>query len=194
MADVHQSLVDDGVKISLKRLQEFVHRLLHLIRVEQATRIGLNWDLLTIIRHRYKLPTEPRAGKTVAIKPDRKFDVRHRYRRQITLEPKTKQAAKPVVRPRPSHAPTKDQPLLTGVVSEPSREELAAFQKLSRFELAAVNKEAIRKIRAINRNMMTNIRGTCFDIRTWEDYSEDDLQRKFGLTYAEARSCFLTID
>ena len=88
----------------------------------------------------------------------------------------------------------KDQPLVTGTLLEPTAEEVSAFHRLHRTQIAEINREAVRKIRAVNRDMITNDRGRSYNLRTRDDYTPEDLQQKFGLTYAEAQSCFLTID
>ena len=99
-----------------------------------------------------------------------------------------------VTRPQKVGDRLKDQPLVTGTLLEPTAEEVSAFHRLHRTQIAEINREAVRKIRAVNRDMITNDRGRSYNLRTRDDYTPEDLQQKFGLTYAEAQSCFLTID
>ncbi len=189
-----KSLAQDGIATSGGRLKEFVRRVLCVVGPAQAARIGANQGLLVVVRRRLGLPLEPRGRKIAAVRSRKRFDPRNRRRRRIRIGPNPGRPAAPSPRHRDPVSSLKDQPVSTGIVPEALPAEVFAFEKLGRLELAALNQEAIRKIRLISRHVVTNVRGTCLNIRTREDYGAEDLQQEFGLTYAEARSCYLTFD
>ncbi len=191
---VQKSLADDGIQISEDRLAKFVRRLLYFVGKEQAAAISLDPQLLLVVRRRLGLPLEPRGSRAVSVKPRRRYDPRNRRRRRITLAKKARPQAPPTARPRRGGPVLKDQPTPVGIVPEPSRAEIAEFEGKNRHQLGELNKVAVAKIRAIDRHVITNNRGTCTHIMTRADYREEDLQRLYGLTYGEARSCFITVD
>ena len=58
-----------------------------------------------------------------------------------------------------------------------------------------INKIARDKLLRVNRHVYANcLGGQCINLKTREEYSEEDLIRLFHLTRTEAESCFMTLD
>lgn len=188
-------LEGQGCQISPRSYHECLTRVLVRLPLAQAQTLGVEVALLRAIRVRLQLPTESRRTGSPAKRVVPRHDSRHR-RRPLALATKPKPA---VTKVRAASTPEREPSVLPeakgSAGSEPSQEEREAVRKLTREEFIALHKGAKKKIRALNRNMATNLRGCCRDLATLDEYYHaEELQSAFGLTYAEAWSCFQPTD
>ena len=73
------------------------------------------------------------------------------------------------------------------------RGDVTDFRSLSRNDWKIINGIARGKLRLIDRKVYPNQSGRVFHLYTRAEYSRENLMKQFGLTPAEAESCFLTL-
>ena len=193
-------LKDQNCVISRGSYQEFMARVLHVLSLEQAREFGVDIELLRAIRVRYKLPVDPRRARKAIGKPAPRHNSRAK-RRKIGLLHKPKPIPPRTtanVRQTPTVDPAKTP--FHGIEAkvaaptaklhgDPSKPKTLRYR-----DWKIINEEARTKIAKQSRHIFTNDAGTVSNFRTRKQYTEEDLMAEFGLTPAEARSCFLTLD
>ncbi len=185
-------LKDKQCEVTGRAYHGFMLRVLRLMPLKQAEALGVDPSLLRAIRIRLKLPLDPK-GKRVAVgKGTERYDHRRR-RRRLASEPKSRPSAPPPTRPRRVKVSPVGQMPLTGIL-ETTDAEISAFQRFNRAQLREVNEQATAKVRAMSLEVYTNVDGRCFHIKTKREYTPEELQSKFSLSYAEAQSLFKTVD
>ena len=169
--------------------------------LDQAKKLGVDVDLLRAIRVRLKLPADPRRARSTLGKPITRFDSRHRQRRLQTV-PKAKRLplapAQPTRQDRSSDV--NHQQSLVGIAPTPEKTGTAKIlgnvenlNSLFRNDWKIINEIARSKLRALDRKVYPNWKGRVFHLTTRVEYTREDLMKQFGLTRAEAESCFLTL-
>ena len=193
-------LASQNCVVTSRAYQYFHLRVLRLMSLDQAEKLGVDVDLLRAIRTRLKIPVDPRRVGSTLAKPIKRFDLRHRQRR-IQIGPEVK---RPVVVPPPKSprrgATESDSMQLApaGLVPAEAADEYVfrgdpeKLATLSRQDWVHVNKEARRKLLKISRHVWPNQNGTVFHLHTRKEYTREELAKDFGLTAAEAESCYQT--
>ena len=193
-------LKEQDCAISRGSYHEFMARVLHLLPLEQAREMGVEVELLRAVRVRYKLLVDPKRARRVIGKPAPRHFSRAK-RRKIGLPRKPRPAPDPHAVsnvPRQSWSDGAQQPFL-GIEAEASARprflgDPSKPETLRYADWKIINEEARTKIAKQSRQILTNDAGTVFSFKTGKQYTEEDLMREFGLTLAEAQSCFLTLD
>ena len=192
-------LKEQSCMISRTSYHEFMARVLHMLSLDQARELGVDVELLRAVRVRYKLLVDPKRTRRVTGKPVPRHNVRAK-RRTIGLSGKPKDTlphATANVRQTPRVDPAKT-PFhgIEAKVAAPSAKlhgDPTKPDTLRYGDWKIINEQAKAKLAKQNRQIWTDA-GTVFNFRTGKQYTEEDLMREFGLTPAEAQSCFLTLE
>ena len=199
VAEVIAWLAEQKCTISSRSYYDFMARVLRLMPLEQAEKLGVDVPLLRAVRVRLKYPVDPRRSTALGSKRVKRFYSRHRQRRLQTV-PKAKRVPPPARTVCPERASDPAQLPLAGIAPspvQPGMEQITGdvnnFKSLSRQDWIIVNGMARGKLRVIDRRVYPNWQGRVFHLSTRVDYTREDLIKQFGLTPAEAESCFLTL-
>ena len=192
-------LEQQSCPIAFRSYKDFMGRVLRLMSLARAEALGVDVDLLRAVRVRLKLPLDPRRVRSTLGKPLTRFDSRHRSRR-LQILPKAKRpvlVARSVGKrdrigdPRPlspsGFAPVPETPSerLTG---DPSN-----LKSLTLADWRIINKAARLKLLQRERKIESNWEGRVFHRTTHQQYTRQELMAQFGLSVAEAESCYLTL-
>lgn len=198
--DVREHLRGIGVETSAQNFHDFLRRVLYLLPHAEALRLRVDVALLRAVRVRLKIPTDPKGVRMVVGRTTRRHDSRRR-RRRLQVGRKPKPPAPPPALPRAPRRERVDDSgqLPLGITPvPPTSPELTPLQgseadpkTLTRQDWQVLNRRARLKLR-VDRKVLPNYQGTVIHLATRDTFTAQELIERYGLTPAEAQSCFQT--
>lgn len=190
-------LGEQGIIVTRRAYHLFFKRVLRVMPVAMAKTAGVDVALLRAVRVRHKLPLDPSGARVVSTKKAVRHDSPKR-RRPITAEPRPK---RPKALPTAAHSPRGDYlnanqlTPVKAIVTAPVAKDAPAMRGTAEAPIGyadwnIVNGMATDKLAAKNRSVLANYQGRVINIKTKQDYTEEDLVSLFELTPTEAQSCF----
>ncbi len=187
--NVREWLKKQNCPISVRGFDQFMRRVLRLVTMAQARRRGVDVDLLRAVRIRYQMPVDPRRTRALL---GRRRPAHHARARRWPIAPRSEKPPPPPRSARPR--PISPVEVVAPSVVEPPPPKMRGTPEAPQGygDWKIINDMARKKVFAKDRSMLLNHWGTVIHIKTRYDYTQDELERDFGLTPNEAESCFMT--
>ena len=191
-------LKEQNCKIAPRSYHRYMLRVMRSMRLQQASNLGVDVELLRAIRVRYKLAVDPKRVRGAGAKLPAHHVRAHRRRIFPRSEPKPistpKEAPKRTI---PPAVATLTPTLRTAMAStlsqnEPPKMQGTAENPLGHGDWRIINESAREKVFALDKMVHLNLKGRVIHGRTRREFTKDELESEFALTPNEAESCFMT--